>query len=139
MQMCFLLYFLFITAKIWGKRGRVRICEATDGGGGVLFLKRVEFSLYFKFIFCGQTKQTLIVEACQLRFLLKYLKVLEHKRKGRSSRVLLCKLFFFLISGTHSSKILLANSLSECYRSEVFICIFNQDGNYLGIKTLIKT
>lgn len=47
--------------------------------------------------------------------------------------------FFFLISGTHSSKILLVNSLSEHYRSEVFIYIFNQDGNYLGIKTLIKT
>lgn len=71
------------------------MCEATDGGGGTLFLERVEFSLYFKFLFCGRTKQTLIFEACQQYCLLKSLKILGHKRKGKSSRVLLWKLFFF--------------------------------------------
>lgn len=71
------------------------MCEATDGRAGTLFLERFEFFVYFKFLFCGRTKQTLIVEACQQYCLLKSLKILGHKRKGKSSRVLLWKLFIF--------------------------------------------
>lgn len=71
------------------------MCEATDRGEGALFLERVEFSHYFKFLFCGRTKQTIILEVCQQYCLLKSLKILGHKRKGKSSRVLLWKLFSF--------------------------------------------
>lgn len=44
--------------------------------------------------------------------------------------------FFVLIGGTHSSKVLLGNALSEHCRSEVFIffIFFYQDHNDLGKK-----
>lgn len=109
-QICLLHYFCS-TASEMGKG--LECVKPLFVGGGALFLDRGEFFLYFKFLFCGRTKQTLIFEACQ-----QYSKNLGTWKEGEKFKSFAVKAFFY--RQTHSSKVFLANSSEHC-KSEVYI------------------